>query len=62
VEPGSTVTGFDLGAAGGVGVGLILLLAVVLVAVIIISYRWMPEEQTSARKGMLVFLRLTFLA
>ena len=62
VEPGSTVTGFDLGAAGGVGVGLILLLAVVLVAVVIISYRWMPEEQTSARKGMLVFLRLTFLA
>ena len=62
VEPGSTVTGFDLGAAGGVGVEFILLLAVVLLAVVIISYRWMPEEQTATRKGMLVFLRLAFLA
>ena len=61
VEPGSTVTGFDLGTAGGVGVEFILLLAVVLLAVVIISYRWMPEEQTATRKGMLVFLRLAFL-
>ena len=28
----------------------------------ILSYRWMPAEQTPARKGILVFLRLAFLA
>ena len=62
VEPGSIVTGFDLGAAGGIGVEIILLMAAALLTVVIISYRWMPEEQTAARKGMLIFLRLAFLS
>ena len=42
--------------------GYIALLAVLLTTVVILSYRWMPAEQTPARKGILVFLRLTFLA
>ena len=62
VESGSTVVGFDLGTAGGVGAGIIVLIAAVLVAVVIVSYRWMPEEQTSFRKGLLIILRLAFLS
>ena len=62
VEAGSEVVGYGVGTAGGVAWGYIALLAVLLTTVVILSYRWMPAEQTPARKGILVFLRLTFLA
>ena len=62
VEAGSEVVGYGVETAGGIAWGYIALLAVLLTTVVILSYRWMPAEQTPARKGILVFLRLTFLA
>ena len=62
VEAGSTVTGYAVETAGGIGWGYIFLLGAVLTTVVVLSYRWMPAEQTATRKGVLVFLRLTFLA
>lgn len=62
VEAGSEVVGYGVETAGGIAWEYIALLAVLLTTVVILSYRWMPAEQTPARKGILVFLRLTFLA
>ena len=61
MEAGSEVVGYG-GNGSGIAWGYIALLAVLLTTVVILSYRWMPAEQTPARKGILVFLRLTFLA
>ena len=62
VEAGSEVVGYGVETAGGIAWGYIALLAVLLTTVVILSYRWMPAEQTPARKWILVFLRLAFLA